>query len=427
MKCEKCGHINSEYDIICEECGSPLNIENNIELQKKYNNKQKAIDIERIVPDNTELVFNRTKKHVSYVIILLFMILLFFIVFLISYIYNDTKHNNVISQLDEFLSTNKVGVIYIGNDKNVNKELEKYEDIYNLNYKYFDSKKISRIKKQKIKNKLKVKSINNNIFIIENSKVKDHTDNKDDIVSFLQKNEVLPKYIGDAKKVVEEFDKSLLSDESLVVYIANNKNESNEEHQKIISKFCKEYEINYTFIEGYLLTDSQKLKLLNKINYSEIHDEMIIIIDERKVLKVSETVPNDEDDYFEIISSYGIIDDRSANEFKNTNMKEFNNLLSSKDKSIILIESKDCSYCEKLKPIVGKLALKNKFKVYSIVLDEDNKNILENKLKEIGFNEEKVVPPLVIVTEDNHLLDYVVGLSDKNIYVDKFKELGIIR
>lgn len=427
MKCEKCGHINSEYDIICEECGSPLNIENNIELQKKYNNKQKAIDIERIVPDNTELVFNRTKKHVSYVIILLFMILLFFIVFLISYIYNDTKHNNVISQLDEFLSTNKVGVIYIGNDKNVNKELEKYEDIYNLNYKYFDSKKISRIKKQKIKNKLKVKSINNNIFIIENSKVKDYTDNKDDIVSFLQKNEVLPKYIGDAKKVVEEFDKSLLSDESLVVYIANNKNESNEEHQKIISKFCKEYEINYTFIEGYLLTDSQKLKLLNKINYSEIHDEMIIIIDERKVLKVSETLPNDEDDYFEIISSYGIIDDRSANEFKNTNMKEFNNLLSSKDKNIILIESKDCSYCEKLKPIVGKLALKNKFKVYSIVLDEDNKNILENKLKEIGFNEEKVVPPLVIVTEDNHLLDYVVGLSDKNIYVDKFKELGIIR
>ena len=39
MQCEKCGYINKQYDIICQKCGSPLNIEKNIELQKKYNHK----------------------------------------------------------------------------------------------------------------------------------------------------------------------------------------------------------------------------------------------------------------------------------------------------------------------------------------------------------------------------------------------------
>ena len=427
MKCEKCGYSNSEYDIICEECGAPLNIENNIELQKKYNNKQKAIDIEKIVPDNTELVFNSTKKKVSYMLIILFILFIFGIIFLIGYIYNDSKQNNVINQLNDFLATNKLGIIYIGNDTEINNKLDEYKDKYNINYRYFDSKKINRIKKQKIKNKLKVKNINNTIFVLENTKVKDYTSKKDEIDKFLQKNDIIPKYIGDAKKVISDYDTALLSDEPLVMYIANNKNESNVEHQKKISEFCKEYEINYTFIEGYYLTDNQKLKLLNKINYSEIHDELIIIIDERKVLKVTETVPNDDKTYFEIISSYGIIDERSAREFDRVDLKEFNTLISNKEKQVILIENKDCTYCEKLKPIVGKIALKNNFKVYSIVLDDDNKDSIEKKVKEIGFSDEKIVPPLVIVTEDNHLLDYVIGLSDKNIYVDKFTELGIIR
>ena len=427
MKCEKCGYSNSEYDIICENCGTPLNIENNIELQKKYNNKQKAIDIENIVPDNTELVFNRTKKKVSLALYFLFMIFLLGIVLLISYIYTDSKENNILVQLDEFLTTNKLGIIYIGNDKDINNKLEEYNDKYSLNYKYFNSSKINRIKKQKIKNRLNVKSINNTIFILKENKVIDSSNNKKDIDEFLQKNNIIPKYKGDAKKVLENYEKAILSDEAMIIYVANNKNDSNEEHQEKISEFCKKYEINYTYIEGYYLSEIQKLKILNKINYSEIHDELLIIIDERKVLSVNEIVPNDTEDYFEIISSYGIIDEKSAREFENIDLKEFNTLVSNKDKNVILVESKECIYCDKLKPIVGKLALKNNFKVYSITIDDNNKSSLESKLKEIGYKEEKVVTPLLVITEDNHLLDYIVGLSDKSIYVDKFIELGIIR
>ena len=71
MQCEKCGYINKQYDIICQKCGSPLNIEKNIELQKKYNHKPKAIDIEEIVPDNSEAVFDSTQKKIRNVLIVL--------------------------------------------------------------------------------------------------------------------------------------------------------------------------------------------------------------------------------------------------------------------------------------------------------------------------------------------------------------------
>ena len=64
MKCEKCGFLNSEYDIICEKCGSPLNIEKNIELQKKYNHKQAAIDIEEVTMKKQGLIIQNRKLSI---------------------------------------------------------------------------------------------------------------------------------------------------------------------------------------------------------------------------------------------------------------------------------------------------------------------------------------------------------------------------
>ena len=104
MKCDKCGYSNSEYDIICEKCGAPLKIENNIELQKKYNKKQRAIDIEHITPDHSEELFKRTKKNVSYALIFLIIIVILVLIALIIYLYKDSKNNSVITQFEEFSS-----------------------------------------------------------------------------------------------------------------------------------------------------------------------------------------------------------------------------------------------------------------------------------------------------------------------------------
>ena len=61
MVCKKCGHKLSSVDKVCDNCGTP------IELQKEENvisKKGKHIDIEDITEEKDALSFNETKRGV---------------------------------------------------------------------------------------------------------------------------------------------------------------------------------------------------------------------------------------------------------------------------------------------------------------------------------------------------------------------------
>ena len=165
MKCEKCNHVNSEYDIICEKCGSPLNIENNIELQKKYNDKPHAIDIVKIVPDNSEKIFNDTKQRVKYFFTFLlgasFAILLIFLIFHIR----NYKSGDILVKYDKFINNSQVAVVYFGIDEDVNKKIDDYSLKYGFDYMYINTNKISVIKRKKLKNKLKLKKLDSTLMV----------------------------------------------------------------------------------------------------------------------------------------------------------------------------------------------------------------------------------------------------------------------
>lgn len=428
MKCDNCNYENSEFDIICEKCGAPLNIEKNIELQKKYNHKPKAIDIEYIKIDQSERVFDDTKKKVR-ISLFIFIGLIIFSVGIISYIViNDIKTNDIMIKYDEFINTSQLGVIYIGNEEDVDKQLTNFVDNYEINYIYISTNKLSKLKKSRIKNDLDIDKISSNIVIINDGVVIDYLNDPEDdkkIIKFLQQNNVLPKEMGNAKEVISNFDLSIVSEEAIIIYIANNKNKANQKHNEEISSFCEDYSINYMFIEGYYLTDNQKLRILKKINYNEIHDELVILVDEGEIKDVTEFVYKSEKEYLELLTNYGIIDVNSN--LKKLNLKSLKDLISNKEKQIIMIGTNDCIYCDRLKPIVGKIGVQNNLTIYYLEINEDNRSDIEQYITELGYSEEKISTPLVLITENNQLLDYIIGLSDKSYYQEKFTELGVIR
>lgn len=430
MVCEKCGYKNSEYDIICEKCGSPLNIEKNIELQKKYNHKQRAIDIEEITPDQYKVEFANTKKKVRlaliFFIILSFLLLLVFSIIILK----EVKSNDILTKYNEFVESSDIGVLYLGKDDDINKMLNTYAKDYEFNYLYISTSKITAIKKNRIKNKLKLNKINSTIVILEKGKViasLDDSKNDDSLKKFLQKNNILPNELGNPNEVINSFDNSLKSQEPIVVYIANNKNESNAKHNKQLKEFCDDYSINYIFIEGYYLTDNQKLKLLKKLNYSEIHDELVAIIDEGNIKEVSEYVSDSKKEYFELASNYGIIDVSSSQSLQNINFNTLKHLIASKDKIIMMIGSNDCQYCERLKPIIGKIGIQNNITIYYFEPSNEELSSVEEYLTSLGYKEVKLSTPLIMITENSQLLDYIIGFSEKSLYEEKFSELGVIR
>lgn len=431
MKCEKCGYMNSLYDIICNNCGSPLNIEDNIELKKQYNHKPRAIDIDEIDIDDTEFHFNKVKKQVKISVILFIGIIFVLSIIFTGWIFKEIRTGNVLIQIEEFREEKSDGILYIGRDNNLNESLNDYSNKYEFNYLYISTENITKIKKNKIEDKLGLDKISSTIVYLENGKVVDylHGANNDKInesLEFLIKQNLISNVIGDPQAIIDKFNKGLNLDEPVIIYIANNKHELSEKNNQKISSFCEEYSINYVFIEGYMLNEKQKLRILNKLNYSDIHDELVVFVDEKQIKEVSEFVPKDENEYFDLASSYGIIDGSSADSLVTIDFNNFKTVIASDTKNIIMVGSNDCKYCEQLKPIIGKIGIQNNLTIYYIKFNSDELNTIKEYFNTIGYNG-IISFPLVIVTEKNKVLDHIIGLSDKDIYDKKFKELGVIR
>ena len=430
MKCEKCGFENSEFDIICEKCGSPLNIENNIELKRKYNAKPRAIDIESIALDNTEKIFDNTKQKVRYFLAFFLGSIFIVIISFSAYLISNSKASDIITKYNNFMDNTKLGIIYLGIDNDVNKELKNYANNYDIEYMYINLNKVTSIKRKKLKEKLKLKKIDSTLVIVKDGNVIDSINGcnteTNKIELFLMNNEIIPKELGDTSSQIAKFDEAINSNDATIIYIANNKNTSNEEHNKKLKEFCTDYSINYTFVEGYYLSDSQKLSLLNKVNYSEIHDEFLILVDEGEIKYVTELVSSEQKEYFELMSTYGIIDSTSVASLNEINLDRFKKIVSSNEKNITILTSDNCLYCDRIKPIIGKIGIQNNVTIYNLHINEKNQNSLIEYLSEIGYDE-SVSFPLVIISENGKILDYVIGFSDKEFYIEKFKELGVIR
>ena len=431
MKCEKCGFQNSEYDIICENCGSPLNIENNLELQKKYNHKQRAIDIEQIKPEAKDNTFDATRKRVMGVMLILIALIVILLVMIFSNILDSIKSKEIITQVDTFIENKKDGIIYLGNDEKASDLLLEYSEEYEYNYLFVNTSNITAVKRNKLKNKFGINEINNTVIILKDEKLKHYINNykynsKEEALNYLQENGVLPKYLSDPNIVINNFDTAISSkDPSIIYYVSDKKKSYDNVHQKL-KDVSETYSLKYTFIEGYYLTGIQQLKLLKKLNYNEYHEEVLIIVDEGKVKGLIEKPSEDSNnDYFAIMTNYGIIDSNSAQRLGAINYNKMKELISSKSKNVILIVKDNCPYCDRLKPILGKISIQNDKTFYYYKIS--NEEVLLKYLKSIGLQEDKLSVPMVLITENNMILDHIIGYSEKSYYDEKLKELGVIR
>lgn len=433
MRCEKCDYENSEYSIICEKCGSPLNIEKNIELQKIYNHKPRVIEIEEIaLPEDKEAVFNNTRKKITNVLIVLLFFVVILLFALISNIVRDYRSRDIMNQYDVFIKEKSLGILYFGNDEEASNLLKNYSTLYNFNYLNIDARKITTFKRNHIKDDLNLKKIRSTVVLVENGKtvgwLDDYKyDTKDVMIVFLQNHNVIPNELGNPTEVINKFDEAIVSTNPMIIYYVNTKTERQNINNQELKKLFNDYSIDYTFVEGYYLSDSQNLSLLRKLNYNEIQEELLIIVDEEKIVTIIENVDFEENDYFEIASRYGIIDESSANSLTNVSFNEFKSIISSQSKNIIMLGKADCEYCERIRPIIGKISIQNNLTIYYYQINVKEYSIVDEYLLSIGYTGGKILPPVILITENNKVLDFVVGLSDKNLFESKFRELGVIR
>lgn len=426
MKCEKCGHKNNSYSIVCENCGTPLKIEENKFLQEKYHDKGKHIDIEEIdIQDSFE--FSRTRKKVFRgILFVTFFVLAFLLYFLTSYLL-DKGSKGVLDTYSNYMKNSSLALFYFGQDDEIDTLCHDYSEDYGFDYLNIQINKISKKSRRKIQEELNIYNVTSSFVVVKlGVPIVSMTNiEKENVLDFLQKNELVPIQLGDSQKQLEEFKKATSSEENVLLYFPTSYHETVENSSKALKSISDQYNLEYHEVRGYLLSKRQLLKLMAQLGYSEIQQDLILFINNGKVEKTIEDT--DKKSYFQLLSSYGIIDTSSANYLVTISYDKFLELTSKeKEKQVILIGSDDCVACERVRPILGQIAEQNHIVIY--YLKATNKlDDISKKLNELGIEEGLTSTPFMLIVEKSKGIDYIVGQTTKELYVEKLTEMGLIR
>lgn len=429
MKCDKCNHDNSEYSIICEKCSAPLNIEKNIFLQEKYREKGTHIDIEDLEKTQKMPDFNHTKKKVSYVMIFFFSLLLIFVLYYLYGFFVDNNSKKIIDEYNSLMKNSTLAIFYFGDDKEIDEKCQIYSSNYDFEYLNIQTSDISRKKKNEIRKNLNIYNLTSTFVIVSNgvpiSSVTKITD-AEKLLEYLQNNNLVPLIIGDTNPILNDFKSSISSDDGMLIYLPTSYDEINDKKDQILINISEQYNLDYKKIDAYLLSKKQLLKMMSQLGFSEIQEDLLVYVNSGSVVNVIEATTTDENSYFKLLTNYGIIDISSKDYLVNISSSKFESLIKEKNKNVILIGTDNCNYCDRVRPILGQIAYQYGITLYYLDATKDL-NKISDLIKEGGYSNGLSSAPFLMISENKKIVDYVIGLSEKKLYIDKLTEIGVIK
>lgn len=367
--------------------------------------------------DNFKVIKNICLIIIFVLLIIIFLLLLF-----------ATRDNKLIKDIKEYISTD-TKVLYISDDENYSDYPKKLFEKYDVSYLYVNSTNLSNFEKNKIEDIINSRYLSNIIVIFNNGKVEDaiiEYDSEESLNKFLKSKDLIPEIIGDNSKIIDNINELLTTKYSLI-YLPYKNIEEMDNQDEILKKISEDYEINYKRVDAYLLSKSQKIKLNSILQISTVEDQIVILVKDKKIIGSIRGI-NNKRSYLNTLKEFKFINEIGCF-ITYINFDEFNKLLNNDQKNIIVIGKDNCKYCNEVNESLNNIAINYDIKINAInvgKIDSDIAIKVGKTLTELGY-EDGFTTPITLVVENNKLLNYIIGASNEEYFIDIFTENGIIK
>ena len=365
---------------------------------------------------------NNKIKNIIYVVFFSLLILVFIVLIIM------TRDSSKIIEIKEYIKTDEK-VLYITNDENLKYPME-ILDKYSVSYLKIDSNKLNIFEKKKLKNIINNQYINNIIVVLRNGEVVDaliEYDNNEKVNVFLQKNNIIPEKLVDNVNEILDKSKMILENDYSMIYILYTNHDKIDKQDKILKKIAQKYLINYDRIDAYLLSKSQQNKINTLLGISEVEDQILVLIKDKKMIANIRGI-HGQNTYIETLYDQNFIKELD-DKINKIDYNKFKQELENQNKSIILIGQDICKECEQVYNLLNGMIYNYNINVNYINLENSNSIIYEKvktKLTKSGYIDAFSLP-LVIIAENDKIIDYVIGNSNEEYFLDIFIQNGVIK
>ena len=156
---------------------------------------------------------------------------------------------------------------------------------------------------------------------------------------------------------------------------------------------------------------------------STVDEQIIILIKDKTIIGNLREVENKEY-YIKHLKEINFI--KNSEKIEKINLDKFNKLIKSFDTNVIVIGNKENKDCVDLLEVLKEIDIET---INYLELKDTNDNAfkdVQKRLNNIGFSDGFTLP-ILIITQNDKLLDYTIGKSTKEYYIELFTENGIIK
>lgn len=361
-------------------------------------------------------------KKIIYIVSFSLLILLFLVLIIL------TKDSKQIIEIREFIKTD-TKLLYIIDNQDTNYPVE-ILDKYSVDYLEVNSNELTIFERKKLEKIINSKYLNNILVIYQDGVIIDaliEYESNDSVNEFLQKNNVIPQTIVENVEDIMKQAETISDSEYSIIYIPYENHEEIEKQEEIIKSIASEYSIEYKKIDALLLSKTQQEKINTILGLSDVENQILILVKDKKIVANIRGI-HSKNTYIETLYELDFITELE-NKLNEIDYTEFKSELKNNDKSIILLGIKGYKDCDNVFKLLNQMIYNYDMEVNYIDLKSTESDVykkVNEKLENIGYKEGFSLP-LVVIVESNKVLDYIIGNSDEQYYIDVFIENGVIK
>lgn len=236
------------------------------------------------------------------------------------------------------------------------------------------------------------------------------------------------------KKFYKEFD----SEKVNVIFFESSSCGYCQLQKPVIEQIAKDYDFKYYDIDASKLEEEEMEEMISALGISGA-TPTTVIVQKGKVIDTNEGYL-DGKPFVEFFVKNGVLKEGSTykaeEKLVEVSYKDFKNIVKKDDYKLVYLDTSACSACIEVRSILNDLAEDNDFEINylsatNLTQDEVN-SFVEDDLKELGYDdktyteEQQIKIPLLLVTKNNKIVDYVLESTEKSDYTKVLKEYGFV-
>lgn len=240
------------------------------------------------------------------------------------------------------------------------------------------------------------------------------------------------------REMMNQYREALKSSELSLIYYMHTGCQFCALQEPILEQISKDYELEYVTLDSTKLSKKDNKEVLDTLNIEGRTPTLVVVKDGE--VTATHVGYLEGHKLVEFFVKAELLDEKSTykpeENLKFIEHEEFEEIKKEKEIQAVILGAATCDYCKAVRPILSDISKAYNLPIYYLGLDyltKEESNNFKKELKDMGYNEKKLVEegtyttPSVLLIKNGKVISYITGYQETSDYVKYFKEQKLIK